>query len=239
MTIEIKHKIVGYQVLSQESIEASKAQAQAATDQAAADAVDHMGEHIGRPEILFGSTYKIKPPDVGSAMYITINDVVLNAGTPDEIRRPFEIFINSKNMDQFQWVVALTRIMSAVFRKGGDVTFLVEEMKAVFDPKGGYWKPGGVYMNSLIAEIGHVIETHLKALGMIESPELSEGQRKLIADKRAAFEKSTASPAPASEDEAEGTFPKTAALCFKCHTKALVLMDGCQTCLNCGYSKCG
>lgn len=225
--IQINQKIVGYQVLKADAVPAD-------VPPPVAD-VDHMGEHIDRPEILLGSTYKIKPPDVGSAMYITINDVVLNEGTANQQRRPFEIFINSKNMDQFQWVVALTRIMSAVFRKGGDVTFLVEEMKAVFDPKGGYWKPGGVYMNSLIAEIGHIIEVHLKKLGMIEAPELSDGQRQLIADKRAAFEKASAPV----ESESEGNFPPGATLCPKCQTKALVMMDGCQTCLNCGHSKCG
>ena len=95
-----------------------------------------MHERIERPEVLIGSTYKIKSPLVEHAMYVTINDIVLNAGTEHELRRPFEIFVNSKSMEHFQWIVALTRIMSAVFRKGGDVTFLVDEMKAVFDPQG-------------------------------------------------------------------------------------------------------
>ena len=94
-------------------------------------------------------------------MYVTINDIVLNEGTEHEQRRPFEIFINSKNLDHYQWIVALTRIISAVFRKGGDVTFLVDELKAVFDPRGGYWQPGGKFMPSIIAELGHVIEKHL------------------------------------------------------------------------------
>jgi hypothetical protein len=236
MSIKVSKKIVGFQVVKPEDANAAVAAAPAPA--AVLPDVAHMGEHIGRPEILLGSTYKIKPPDVGSAMYITINDVVLNEGTDDEQRRPFEIFINSKNMDQFQWVVALTRILSAVFRKGGDVTFLVEEMKAVFDPKGGYWKPGGVYMNSLIAEIGTVLEVHLKKLGMIEAPELSEGQRQLMAEKRAAFEQSSA-PSPAAPAESEGNFPPGATLCPKCSVKSLVLLDGCQTCLNCGHSKCG
>jgi hypothetical protein len=95
--------------------------------------------------------------------------MVLNAGTEYEERRPYEVFINSKNMDHFQWVLALTRVISAVFRKGGDACFLVDELKAVFDPKGGYFKKGGVFMPSLVAEIGYVIETHLKQIGMIKS----------------------------------------------------------------------
>src|SRR5690606_26932622 len=118
-----------------------------------ANNIIQMHEQIERPEVLVGSTYKIKSPLFEHALYVTINDIVLNAGSPHELRRPFEIFINSKNMDHFQWVVAITRIMSAVFRKGGDVTFLVEEMKAVFDPRRGYLKAGGVYMPSTVPEL--------------------------------------------------------------------------------------
>jgi hypothetical protein len=99
--------------------------------------VIRMHERLERPEVLIGSTYKIKTPISDHAMYVTINDIVLNEGTEYEQRRPFEVFINSKNLDHFQWIVALTRIISAVFRKGGDVTFLVDELKAVFDPRGG------------------------------------------------------------------------------------------------------
>jgi hypothetical protein len=164
-------------------------------------------------------------------------------------------------MDHFQWIVALTRIMSAVFRKGGDVTFLVEEMKAVFDPKGGYFKAGGVNMPSLVAELGMIVEDHLKSIGMIHDPEMSPERRALIAEKRRAYDERSkknseiaiagemggamAAPAAAgrSEDiEVTGdgaSFPPSATMCHKCSAKALVIMDGCATCLNCGYSKCG
>ncbi|TAN02948.1 MAG: NrdJb, partial [Rhodanobacteraceae bacterium] len=220
-----------------------------------------------RPEILIGATYKIKSPLFEHALYVTINDIVLNAGTEFEMRRPFEIFINSKNMDHFQWIVALTRIMSAVFRKGGDVTFLVEELKAVFDPRGGYFKAGGVYMPSIVAELGNIIETHLTMIGLLKGAELSEAQKALIAEKRAAYERKSSKKntdvsvagemggamvgeeageyaVPAAKngkqaDEPAGSFPPGAAMCGKCNTQALVLLDGCQTCLNCGYSKCG
>ena len=121
-------------------------------------------------------------------MYVTINDIVLNEGTQYEQRRPFEIFINSKNLDHFQWIVALTRIISAVFRKGGDTTFLVDELKAVFDPRGGYWQPGGKFMPSIIAELGHVIERHLQMIGLMRKPTLDEHQQKLVDEKRAEFE---------------------------------------------------
>ncbi|PKM00940.1 MAG: NrdJb, partial [Gammaproteobacteria bacterium HGW-Gammaproteobacteria-6] len=215
--------------------------------------VIQMHERLERPEVLVGSTYKIKSPLVEHAMYVTINDIVLNLGTEHELRRPFEVFINSKNMDHFQWIVALTRIMSAVFRKGGDVTFLVDEMKAVFDPRGGYFKAGGVYMPSIVAEIGAVVEEHMKSIGLIVDDELSDGQKRLIADKRAAYEsrakKKTTESAPATSVQpaaddvsvtGDGTsFPPSASMCLKCNTKATIIMDGCATCLNCGYSKCG
>src|SRR5690606_4083592 len=160
---------------------------QAKTELATADVIQ-MHEKIERPEVLVGSTYKIKSPLVEHAMYVTINDIVLNQGTEHELRRPFEIFVNSKSMEHFQWIVALTRIMSAVFRKGGDVTFLVDEMKAVFDPKGGYFKAGGVYMPSLVAELGAIVEDHMKSIGLIHDPEMSAAQRALIAEKRKAYE---------------------------------------------------
>jgi hypothetical protein len=129
-----------------------------------------MHEGIERPEVLFGKTYKVKTPSEDHAMYITINDIILGEGTEFEKRQPFEIFVNSKNMESFQWIVSLTRVISAVFRKGGEVAFLIEELNSVFDPKGGYFKPksGGKYMNSIVAEIGYVIELHFKELGITE-----------------------------------------------------------------------
>ena len=258
MAIKISRKIKGYSVQKPEDAKKDAVPAVAPVAVAATpdSNIVQMHEKLERPEVLIGSTYKIKSPLVEHAMYVTINDIVLNPGTEYELRRPFEVFINSKNMDHFQWIVALTRIMSAVFRKGGDVTFLVDEMKAVFDPRGGYFKAGGLYMPSIVAEIGSVVEEHLKSIGMIVDPELSDGQRALIAEKRAAYEAKakrksevTAAPAPVAgpsgpiEDIAVtgdgATFPPSATMCFKCNTKATVIMDGCATCLNCGYSKCG
>ena len=197
--------------------------------------VIRMHEEIQRPEMLIGSTYKIKTPVSDHAMYVTINDIVLNEGTEHEQRRPFEIFINSKNLDHFQWIVALTRIISAVFRKGGDVTFLVDELKAVFDPRGGYWQPGGKFMASIIAELGHVIEKHLQMIGMLRPVGLDEHQRKLIETKRAEFDERQRQ----QDAFAKPHFPEGAQLCSKCSTAAVIMMDGCMTCLNCGDSKCG
>ena len=201
-----------------------------------------MHEEIGRPEELRGSTYKIKTPMSEHALYITINDIVLNEGTEHEQQWPFEIFINSKNMEHFQWVLALTRVISAVFRKGGDITFMATEMKQVFDPQGGYFKKGGKFMPSLVAEIGDVLETHMKKIGLIEPDELSAEQRALMDEKRAALEahNDSALERQVSAEQAEAPeYPPGSQLCKKCSVKAAVVLDGCLTCLNCGDSKCG
>ncbi|WAK00926.1 TSCPD domain-containing protein [Methylobacter sp. YRD-M1] len=224
MILKINKKIVGYKVVTKETAEAAKQEEQ--------QALERMHENVERPEVLVGSTYKIKTPQSEHALYITINDIILNQGTEHEERRPYEIFINSKNMEHFQWVLALTRVISAVFRKGGDACFLVEELKAVFDPRGGYFKKGGVFMPSLVAEIGYAIESHLKHIGMIKPEVMSDHQKQFLEEKRREFE--------AQHGSSEGqAFPEKAVLCTKCSTKAMVLMDGCMTCLNCGESKCG
>ena len=201
-----------------------------------------MHEKLERPDMLIGSTYKIKTPVSDHAMYVTINDMLLNEGTPHEQRRPFEIFINTKNLDHVQWVVALTRIISAVFRKGGDVTFLVDELKAVFDPRGGYWQTGGRFMPSIIAELGYVIERHLQSIGLLKNSEMDDARKKLIEEKKAEYElRNKQQDAFAQETAAptKGAFPAGAILCAKCSNTSVVMMDGCMTCLNCGDSKCG
>jgi hypothetical protein len=222
MAIKIDKKITAYEVKKDEA-------------KPAESNVVHMHEKLERPETLIGSTYKIKTPLTEHALYVTINDIVLNQGTEHEKRRPFEIFINSKSMDHFQWIVALTRIISAVFRKGGDATFLVEELRSVFDPRGGYFKKGK-YTPSLVAEIGDAIECHMKMIGMIRTEEPDEERKKFIADKLATHQ-SRQNARGITDDN--GGFPAEAQLCAKCSTKAVIKMDGCMTCLNCGDSKCG
>ncbi|HEX7081067.1 MAG TPA: NrdJb [Gammaproteobacteria bacterium] len=234
--IKIDKKIVKYAVAKPEAEPREPREDAAAPDASQSDAkVIRMHEKLERPEVLIGSTYKVKTPVSDHAMYVTINDIVLNEGTKHEQRRPFEIFINSKNLDHYQWIVALTRIMSAVFRKGGDVTFLVDELKAVFDPRGGYWQPGGKFMPSIIAELGHIVERHLIGIGLLKPPEPSPEQLKFLSEKRAEFE----ARGVQQDAFAEGAFPEGAQLCTKCNTAAAVMLDGCMTCLNCGYSKCG
>ncbi len=232
MANKITKKISSYSVVKKEDVAQPREEA---IEIPIASNVVQMHEKVERPEMLVGSTYKIKTPLSEHSLYVTINDIILNAGTEHELRRPFEIFINSKNMDHFQWIVALTRIISAVFRKGGDVTFLVDEMRSVFDPRGGYFKRGGQFMPSLVAEIGDAIESHLRMIGLIKDDGLDEHQQKLINEKRQQFE-SLSKRATESESS---DFPEGSQLCTKCNTKAMIKMDGCMTCLNCGDSKCG
>ncbi|MCI0506175.1 MAG: NrdJb [Gammaproteobacteria bacterium] len=264
MTIKIDNKIVGYAVVKEgedkpapepaknatasnanngagEKAAAKSKTADAGKGQETTSNVVHMHEKVQRPEMLVGSTYKISTPLSEHALYVTINDIVLNQGSEHELRRPFEIFINSKNMDHFQWIVALTRIISAVFRKGGDVTFLVDELRSVFDPRGGYFKKGGKYMPSLVAEIGDAIESHLVMIGLLKHEAPDEHQQKLIDEKRKQYESNQEKKIKASgaENKNNNDFPASASLCNKCQTKAVIMMDGCMTCLNCGDSKCG
>ena len=174
----------------------------------------HLSEPLRRPASLEGQTYKVKWPNTEHAIYITINDVILNGH-----RRPFEVFINSKNMEHFAWTVALTRMISAVFRRGGDVSFVVEELKAVFDPRGGAWVEGK-YIPSILAAIGGVIEQHLISIGFIEG----EGMG-LKADPKAEV----------VNLPGQGAGPA----CPSCGQYGMQMIEGCMTCRDCGHSKCG
>ncbi len=176
--------------------------------------VVYISEPLDRPQALEGSTYKLKWPDSEHAIYITINDLVVSGH-----RRPFEVFINSKNMEHFAWTVALTRMISAVFRRGGDVSFVVEEMKAVFDPRGGAWL-GGKYVPSILAAIGGVIEKHMVAIGFLAGEGLG-----LKSDPRAeVVNLGLTRPGPA---------------CPSCGQYEMRMVEGCMTCTACGHSKCG
>jgi ribonucleoside-diphosphate reductase alpha chain len=175
--------------------------------------VIYMTDPLDRPEELEGATYKIKWPDSEHALYITINDLVVGGR-----RRPFEVFINSKNMEHFAWTVALTRMLSAVFRRGGDVSFVVEELKAVFDPRGGAWM-GGKYIPSILAAIGGVIEQHLITTGFIAGEGMglkTDPQAKVV-----------------------GLEQPRGPACGSCGQYDLRMIEGCMTCGSCGHSKCG
>jgi ribonucleoside-diphosphate reductase alpha chain len=191
--------------------------------------VVYIAQPLDRPEDLPGRTYKIKWPGSDHAIYITINDVM-----QDGRRRPFEIFINSKNMEHYAWTVALTRMISAVFRRGGDVSFVVEELKAVFDPRGGQWMEGR-YVPSLLAAIGGVIERHLIEIGFLtpaDQPRITEAAEQRL--------RLSAGAREAASDGTGDTAPTLAlGQCPNCGAAALTHQEGCDVCLNCGYSRCG
>ena len=188
------------------------------------DSVVYIAQPLDRPEDLPGRTYKIKWPGSDHAIYITINDVM-----QDGRRRPFEIFINSKNMEHYAWTVALTRMISAVFRRGGDVSFVVEELKAVFDPRGGQWMEGR-YVPSLLAAIGGVIERHLIEIGFLstaDAPQLTDGSEQKVR------------LAAGAREPSGGGAATTMGQCPNCGAASLTHQEGCDVCLNCGYSRCG
>ncbi len=177
--------------------------------------VIYMAEPLDRPQTLEGNTYKLKWPDSEHAIYVTVNDVIVNGH-----RRPFEVFINSKNMEHFAWTVALTRMISAVFRRGGDVSFVVEELKAVFDPRGGAWVQGK-YIPSILAAIGGVLEQHMVSIGFLagEGMGLKED--------------------PHYNKEVVNLTESRGKACPSCGQYDLQMVEGCMTCRSCGHSKCG
>jgi ribonucleoside-diphosphate reductase alpha chain len=192
--IEIKQPIVGYSVVSEE---AKKPEVML----------------VERPEELPGTTYKLKTPLSDAALYISINNLD---------GKPFEIFINSKDMRHYQWTVALTRVISAVFRHGGESAFLVEELQAIQDPSGGYFKKGR-YVPSLVAEIGGVLEKHLTDLGLYQKDtSLADAAAVMLAEK--------------GIGSSEG---KRGSLCPKCGSYSMIRSEGCDVCLECSYSHCG
>ena len=182
--------------------------------------VVYMSDPLMRDDVLAGATYKIKWPGSEHALYITINDI-----EQDGRRRPFEIFINTKNLEHYAWIVALTRMISAVFRRGGDVSFVVDELKDVFDPRGGHWVRGK-YVPSLIASIGEIVEQHMIETGFLNRPTDIAGMGDADVPRPAADEARQA-------DGIEGRY------CPKCNVAALRRQEGCWVCRNCGYAKCG
>jgi ribonucleoside-diphosphate reductase alpha chain len=194
-------------------------------DEGDSGAVVRMFQPLDRPGELPGKTYKVRWPESDHALYITLNDIIDDQGR----RRPFEIFINSKNTEHYAWTVALTRMISAVFRRGGDVSFVVEELKAVFDPRGGYWV-GGKYVPSLLAAIGGVIESHMIGTGFITSSNAMDGSD------RNDITKPIAVAAGAEGLSGNGSMFRQ---CPKCAQPSLIRQEGCDTCTSCGHSKCG
>ena len=197
------------------SVLSAGSEEKSASDQEANGDIIYMSEPLDRPSTLDGNTYKLKWPDSEHAIYVTINDIIVN-----DMRRPFEVFINSKNMEHFAWTVGLTRMISAVFRRGGDVSFVVDELKAVFDPRGGAWV-GGKYIPSILAAIGGVLEEHMMKIGFIKDSDTS------------LFHKSS------EVTKVENLKLSRQKSCTSCGQFDLQMIEGCMTCRSCGYSKCG
>ena len=197
------------------SVLSAASEEKSASDQEANGDIIYMSEPLDRPSTLDGNTYKLKWPDSEHAIYVTINDIIVN-----DKRRPFEVFINSKNMEHFAWTVGLTRMISAVFRRGGDVSFVVDELKAVFDPRGGAWV-GGKYIPSILAAIGGILEEHMMKIGFIKDSDTS------------LFHKSS------EVTKVENLKLSRQKSCTSCGQFDLQMIEGCMTCRSCGYSKCG
>ena len=197
------------------SVLSAGSEEKSASDQEVNGDIIYMSEALDRPSTLDGNTYKLKWPDSEHAIYVTINDIIVN-----DKRRPFEVFINSKNMEHFAWTVGLTRMISAVFRRGGDVSFVVDELKAVFDPRGGAWV-GGKYIPSILAAIGGILEEHMMKIGFIKDSDTSlfhkSGEVTKVENLKLSRQKS----------------------CTSCGQFDLQMIEGCMTCRSCGYSKCG
>lgn len=205
--IKITSKIVGWKVKDNN-----------AQDEEGNKYIVQTPETLERPRVVEGRTYKISPAVTDSAMYITINDIILEDGT----RRPLELFINTKHVAHQQWITALTRMVSAIFRKPGPYLFVVDELKQIFDPQGGYFA-GSKMMPSVVAHVADVLREHFEWIGAIEPQTLSPVQMQVIAEKK---------------DEAEAKGVKMQ-LCTKCNEEAMLFLDGCMTCTSCGDSKCG
>ena len=197
------------------SVLSAASEEKSASDDEVNGDIIYMSEPLDRPSTLNGNTYKLKWPDSQHAIYVTINDIIVN-----DKRRPFEVFINSKNMEHFAWTVGLTRMISAVFRRGGDVSFVVDELKAVFDPRGGAWV-GGKYIPSILAAIGGILEEHMMKIGFIKDSDTS------------LFHKSS------EVTKVENLKLSRQKSCTSCGQFDLQMIEGCMTCRSCGYSKCG
>lgn len=203
--LKIKKKIVGWKVSTGEDEEGKIIEIREA-------------ETLERPRTVEGRTYKISPAVTDSAMYVTINDIVLPSGE----RRPLEMFINTKHVAHQQWITALTRMVSAIFRKPGPYLFVAEELRQIYDPQGGYFE-GGKMMPSVVAHVADVLNEHFIWIGATKAPELTAVQKEVLAEKKDAAE----------------SLGVQAQVCMKCHEKAVIMLDGCLTCTACGDSKCG
>lgn len=202
--VKITKKIIGWRVMTTKDLNGNTHTIKEA-------------ETLERPRVVEGRTYKINPAVTDCAMYITINDIVMDDGT----KRPLEMFISSKHVAHQQWITALTRMVSAIFRKPGPYLFIAEELEQIYDPVGGYFE-GGRMMPSVVAHVAAILREHFEYIGALEKPALTEVEQVVIEEKK---EQADAAGIKGTE-------------CPKCHEMTVVSMDGCMTCLSCADSKC-
>lgn len=248
--VAINKKIVSYSIAKEGEEPATTLDEGAIEELVAKEAekrIKAATEQLKRPEMLMGATYQIRSPNDDHSIYVTINDTITGIGTESERRRPFEIFFNTKNQEHVQWMNALALITSAVFKnalsmaevseKAGDISFVVDQLRSVFDPKGGYYVGNGKFANSLVAQIGDCLEAHMITIGAIVKEEMTDAQKEIIEEKKQAFlakNKAVGKPEESKESEAISG----AVICSKCNEKAVIVMDGCAVCTACGDSRC-
>lgn len=225
-------KITGFKIHTEE---ASEMGTEITEDEILLEEVD---EKLVRPFKLRGNTYKIKPPNESSSLYLTINDIAMNKDTDHEQFYPYEIFLNSKNMENFQWITTVTRTVSAIFRKGGNITFIVKELEMITQPDGGYWGKDhyankGKFYESIVAEIGYILRKHMEELGLIKP--LFPIQDKQIDEEKKDIDQNVEDN---NIDIPDGFYFMENLTCPDCKGRHFALKDGCPTCI-CGWSKCG
>jgi len=257
---QITSKITAFEVVKKDQVESSEKETkerEAAFRQDASEIAKKAKARLKRPEVLLGATYRVKGSHDGDhSLYVTINDIIIDAGTEKEKRRPFEIFFTSKDPVHAQWMNGLALLASAVFKnalvmseifeEGGDVEFVADQLKSVFDPRGGHYAGGGKFVSSLVAQIGLCLENHLVMIGALKKEALPEATKAILEEKKKAFLAANADTGAETSAEIvvdgkdEPAFEpiKGASICGKCGEQAAVVMDGCEICLNCGNSKC-
>jgi hypothetical protein len=237
--IEISKKITCVSVVNKENNTANTAEKET-------QPIERIQE-TKRPKQLDSRTYKIKASTgYDHAYYISISNVVLNEGTQLKEVRPYEIFINTKDKINVQWVHALTFMMSAIFRKGGEYMFLLDELREVSSPNAGWFGQhtrGGNprYIESMVSAIADTIAYHVEqTCGVgVKEIELSSEAKDIIEEKKTEYlKKHTLSELSTDRDDDDAGMPN-AQDCPKCKVRnAVIKLDGCLTCVSCGDSKC-
>jgi ribonucleoside-diphosphate reductase alpha chain len=203
-------------------IENAKAALKVAGESIALEVARHMADNppplpmavevMERPRILQGRTYKLKWPQTGDNWYITITH---RGGVP------FEVFITTKVAAHAEWVQALSILLTAVLRRGGDVKFLITELQGIHSASGGqYITEQRKFRHSQVAAIGGVIEEEFRVLGMFGTTEPEPEVQKAV---------------PPGVTFGQIGEP---GCCPECGARPLVHQEGCEKCQICSYTRC-